>query len=166
MTRLAGLLLTALAVVYLDVLTSERLSVLGAAPALPLLVPLLLALRGRPGIALPSILLCAAIAAPFSAEPLPTLPLVYGGTAVALLAIREYLFLTHPLTEAIAAAACAALATGTVEAIHLVRFGAPGLGLLAARLLIAGCATGLLAPLAFRCLCLLPTMRGALSGAR
>ncbi|MBI1853842.1 MAG: hypothetical protein HYR85_26190 [Planctomycetes bacterium] len=161
-TRTLGLVLTALLVVELDIVCAARLRFLDAAPTLVLLVPLLFALHGRSRGALFAIFVTCGVAAPFSAEPLPLLPLVYGGIAAVLFEVRDSLFRSHPLTEATVVALSAALASAVLEGGDLIRFGAPSIGLVFYRAAVTGVLTGALAPVAFRLLRWLPTIRGAL----
>jgi hypothetical protein len=154
---LLGLAAVALLVAYADLVCASWLRAAGAAPSLMILVPLLLAMHGRPRRALSAILACTAVGAILSVEPLPLLPVVHGG-----LAAREALFRTHPLTEALAVALVTAAATAVLDVTHLVRFGAPGIGVIVERALLTGAITGLVAPVAFRLLRLLPPVRAFL----
>jgi hypothetical protein len=160
--RALVLALAALAAVELEILLGSRWRVLDATPAIALLVPLALALHGRPRGAPLAIALTCAIAAPFSAEPLPLVPLVWGGIAAGLFAIRDALFRSHPLTEATAAALASFAASAALQLVDLVRFGAPSAGLLVQRALVTGVLTGILAPLAFRAIRAIPVVRDAL----
>ncbi len=165
MRRTLGLLATAVLLVYAHLLCADRLRILGAVPAIPLLLPLLVALHGRPRHALASIAGCVLAIAPFSAEPLPLLPLAYGGIAAAVFALRESVFRSHPLTEALAVALASGLATAAIELTHAVRFGSPSVSVVLERAIVTGALTGALAPVAFRILRVLPTMRATLAPA-